>query len=159
MSNALTGVLSSLYKSVPKVYKLTNSYPNAIYSSTLTELPDGRILVIGGAPGTGGTVPSNAVYFGTINADVITSYHQAYLLHNNNIIIINGAPTSSTYNQVAYVGAISGTTVTWTATTTNPPYGSRGSVSALLKSRKIIFMGGDNSSNIVVSTAYITNPM
>ena len=96
----------------------------AVYYQTVTQLGDGRILVIGGEDATATAIANT--YFGTITGNGITwaagtslpasRYgHTTTLLADGRILVTGGYDTAA--RTTTYFGTISGNTITWVAGT------------------------------------------
>ena len=103
--------------------------PYAAGGATLNELPDGRLVFIGGFDGT--NYKSN-VYFGTVSgtgaSKTITwaagtsltspvSGHGTFVSDTGELFIFGGVTTLGAVSPFSYHGVISGNTVVWTVTT------------------------------------------
>ena len=104
--------------------------PTFLTASSINELPDGRLLSIGGFDGSSFLA---SVYFGTITGTGATktitwasgtalpsslAYHNTVITHAGDILVIGGQTGSST-SSTLYKGVISGNTIVWTSTVTS----------------------------------------
>lgn len=99
--------------------------PYAAAYATINELPDGRLVLIGGFDGT--NYKTN-VYFGTITgtgaSKTITwvagtalpaarAYHATFIASDGTIFIIGGATTGGGQSSLIYRGTVSGNVILW----------------------------------------------
>ena len=139
--------------------------PYAAAYATINELPDGRLVFIGGFDGT--NYKTN-VYFGTITGTGATktitwaagtalpaarAYHATFIASDGTIFIIGGATTGGAQSSLIYRGTVSGNIVSWATSAASYTLGINPTYVQGLGSKSYAFFW--NSS----STVYDIDPL
>jgi len=130
------------------------AFPTSRGAHTLTQLNDGRVILVGGY--NGGAI-SNTL-FGTISGASVTwnggtdlpagrYYHGAIELDDGRLFVGTGSYSGSTNN---YIGTISGTTIDWQVATF-PPQGITAYAATKIPGNRILMTGGSNTVTSAVS--------
>jgi hypothetical protein len=132
-------------------------------SFTLTLLPNGKVLAVGGQGSTAATQLSTAeIYDPSLNSWTATGNnlrsgarlnHQANLLPNGKVLITGGDNGTTAYSQSELYDPVTGTFTT----TTNMSTARTNHTMALLPSGKLVAIGGATSAD-TVTTGSVTSP-
>ncbi|MFA5920093.1 MAG: phage tail protein [Methylococcaceae bacterium] len=157
--------LPTAYSGIDDFVPSSTVIPSVLFDHTITELADGRFIIIGGINAT--TVQS-ATYIGTWNAShsgitwvsstaypLVIREPTTTLLPDGRIMVVGGYQDPATITAVAnvYFGTISGNTITWAAGTAYPIVVCEHTAS-ILDDGRVLITGGRSSSGNVVSNSY-----
>lgn len=141
--------------------------PVAVTGSTINELPDGRLVLIGGFDGS---TYKSSVYFGTISGSgeslTITwvagtsmpgtrSNHGTFITSEGNIIVIGGLSSTAVNSSAIYFGVITGNTIVWTTSTATYTLGTYGTYVKGQNGENYNFCFGSNSVVSIYETTGI----